>query len=235
MIRIVVVDDNQQELEHIKLLLYQVLRDEFEFIFYSQINEDLLKEIKFVDSKKIYILNVENGERTSGITLSKMIRENDFDSEIILITRHDQMFEIAHRSVYKIFDFIEKFHEFDKRFKKDIRKIVNMCFDNKMFIYKDLSIYYKSIVYIYRETEERKLVIVTDNKKYLINLSIKEIKSSLDRRFVQCHRSCIMNIFKVEEKNYKEGYFVTNAGEKVYFLSKKFKNNIDKTVNEFFN
>ena len=45
----------------------------------------------------------------------------------------------------------------------------------------------------------------------------------LDSRFKQCHRSCIVNVDRVEETNYKEGYFNLDNGEKVYMLSKKYK------------
>ena len=49
---------------------------------------------------------------------------------------------------------------------------------------------------------------------------IKDVFDYLDGRFVQCHRSCIVNKNRVEELNYKEGYFVLDTGEKVYMLSK---------------
>ena len=96
-----------------------------------------------------------------------------------------------------------------------------------MFIYKannvELSVYYRSILYIYRDTEERKLVIVTESNKYIVGLNIKDILNLLDDRFMQCHRSCIVNKDRVQEKNYKDGYFTLDNGEKVYMLSKKFK------------
>ena len=232
--RIIIVDDNEKEVKHMENLLYAILKMDYKVLTYSQINEDLMDEIRKKDTRKIYILNVETGEQTSGITLAKKIREIDFDSEIIFITKHEKMFELAHRSVYKVFDFIEKFHEFDKRFKKDIRDIVKMEYDDKIFRYKDLILFYKSILYIYRETEERKLIIVTKHNIYKVKMSIKKIMGMLDERFIQCHRSCIMNVLLVEDKNYKEGYFIAN-GKKVYLLSKKFKNDIDKATDEFFN
>ena len=141
------------------------------------------------------------------------------------------MFESVHRTVYEVFDFIEKFHEFDKRFKKDIQTILKRNFDNKMFVYKtnniELNLYYKSILYIYRDTAERKLVIVTDSNKYMIGLSIKEIIPYLDYRFVKCYKSCIVNTARVQEKNYKDGYFTLDNGEKVYMLSKKCKKDLE--------
>ena len=84
----------------------------------------------------------------------------------------------------------------------------------------DLNIYYRNLLYIYRDTEERKLIIVTPKNKYKVSMNIKDVFDYLDGRFVQCHRSCIVNKNRVEELNYKEGYFVLDTGEKVYMLSK---------------
>lgn len=227
MIKFVIVDDEKNEINHIKLLLDEVVLQEKEVISFTKINEELKKEIKDTETKKIYILDIELGRNVSGISIGKMIRDVDWESEIIFITNHDKMFESAHRTVYEVFDFIEKFHEFDKRFKKDIKEILKRNFDNKMFNYKvnnvELNLYYKSILYIYRETEDRKLVIVTDTNKYMVSMNIKDILPLLDSRFVQCHRSCIVNSQRVQAKNYKEGYFTLDNGEDIYMLSKKYK------------
>lgn len=45
----------------------------------------------------------------------------------------------------------------------------------------------------------------------------------LDNRFAQCHRSCIINEDRIVEKNYIKGYFVTDAGEVITLLSRKFR------------
>lgn len=231
MIKFIVVDDDKEEIRHIGKLLNEILPEEKKVMAFTKVNELLKKEIQNLEERKIYILDIELGNKVSGISVAKLIRDVDYESEIIFITNHDKMFESAHRSVYEVFDFIEKFHEFDKRFKKDIREILKRNFDNKMFIYKtnnvELNLYYKSILYIYRETEERKLVIVTDANKYKVALCIKEILPMLDNRFKQCHRSCIVNIQRIQEKNFKDGYFMLDSGEQVYMLSKKFKGELE--------
>ena len=45
----------------------------------------------------------------------------------------------------------------------------------------------------------------------------------LDNRFKQCHRSCIVNDDRITEKNFVEGYFITDTGEQVNLLSKKYR------------
>ncbi len=231
MIKFILVDDDKNELEHIKSLLNEITDDDKEICCFLKVTPELKQEIQNTDNRKVYVLDIELGNsKVSGINIAKLIRAVDWESEIIFITNHDKMFESVHRSVYEVFDFIEKFHDFDKRFKKDVKEILNRKFDNKMFVYKanniDLTLHYKYILYIYREKEERKLVIVTDNNKYKVNMSIKEIIPLLDARFKQCHRSCIVNTERVEEFNYKDGYFVLDTGEKVFMLSKKHRSEV---------
>lgn len=233
MVRFVLVDDEANVISHITNLLNEIVKEEKEIVSFSKIDAALKKEIDNTDMKKVYILDIELGHKVSGISIAKLIRDIDWESEIIFITNHDKMFESAHRTVYKVFDFIEKFHEFDKRFKKDILEILKTNFDNKMFIYKlnnvELSLYYKSILYIYKE--DRKLIIKTDkkiNNTYTLSISLKEILTLLDYRFVQCHKSCIVNKLRISKKDYKDGYFILDTGEKVYMLSKKYKDEVEK-------
>lgn len=231
MIRFIIVDDDKNAVQHIKKLLKEIVKEDMEIHTYDKFNLALKKELQNTDIHKVYLLDIELKSKISGIWIAKLIRDIDWESEIIFTTNHDKMYEIAHRSVYEVFDFLEKFHDFDNRLKKDIEAILKRNFNNKMFVYKgnntELSLFYRSILYIYRETEERKLVIVTTSNRYMINLNLKEIIHFLDNRFVQCHRSCIVNLEHIQEKNYKEGYFTLDTSEKVYMISKKFKKDLE--------
>ncbi len=230
MVKFVIVDDDTKEIEHVRKLICEVVEDA-KIVSFPKITSELKSEIQNTDEHKIYVLDIELANKVSGITIAKLIREVDWESEIIFITNHDKMFESTHRSIYEVFSFIEKFHEFDKRFKRDVKEILKRNFDNKMFKYSanniDLNIYYRSILYICRDKEERKLVIITPNNKYKLNMTFDTIMDLLDGRFVKCHRSCIVNKNRVEELNYKDGYFVLDTGDKVYLLSKMNKKLIE--------
>ncbi len=223
MIKFVIVDDDEKEVNHVSNLINEVTNDA-KIISFAKISNDLKQEIENVDEHKVYVLDIQLANKISGIAIAKLIRDVDWMSEIIFITNHDKMFESTYRNIYEVFTFLEKFHEFDKKFKKAIRTILKRNFDNEMFKYKangiDFNVYYRNVLYIFRDTEERKLIIVTPKNKYKVSMSIKEMMDLLDNRFVQCHRSCIVNKNHVEVKNYKEGYFILDTGEKVYMLSK---------------
>lgn len=132
MVKFVIVDDDVKELEKVESLIYEVVSDA-KVIKFTKITSELKAEIQNTDEHKIYILDIELANKVSGISIAKLIREVDWESEIIFVTNHDKMFESTHRSIYEVFDFIEKFHDFDKRLKKDIREIIKRNFDNKMF------------------------------------------------------------------------------------------------------
>ena len=234
MIKIVVVEDEKLYQSQIKEILNKVIfniDEEIDVDYHTKYDKKLEKTITDNSIRKIYIIDIQIEGMIDGIQIAKKIRNDDWESEIVFITSHDRMFETVYRNVYQVFDFIEKYNDMSKRLIRDLKIIFKKNFDNKMFTYGnrlfDLKIYYRSILYIYREKDERKLVIVTDSgNKYKISLSISEMLELLDDRFKQSHRSCIINTDRVEKYEWNEGLFVLDTKEQVYFLSKKFKKEV---------
>ncbi len=233
MIKFVIVDDDKNIITEVKNIIRKVTFDIDEEIIinsYNNFDSNLNNEILNVSERKIYILDIELNGCKSGIQIAEMIRSVDWESQVIFMTNHDKMFETVYRKVYEVFDFIEKFHDFKNRLEKDLNTILKMNFDNKMFVYKsrnvDLKIYLKNILYIYRDTEERKVVLVTDNNKFTVALGVQDILKYLDSSFAMVHRACIVNKNRVQKYNWSEKYFVLDNGEKVNMLSKKYKKDV---------
>lgn len=233
MIKIVVIEDDLVQQNIVKEVISKTLfkrNDDIRVEYYTKYNKNLQKVIDDNSIRKIYITDIELASNISGIQIAKKIRENDWTSEIIFITSHDKMFETVYRSIYQVFDFIEKYHNMQERLEKDLDIIFKKDFDNDMFVYNnrffDLKIYYRSILYIYRETNERKLVIVTDTNKFKIGITLTEMLDLLDDRFKQCHRACIINTERVQKYEWNKGYFVLDSKERVDMLSKKYKKEV---------
>ena len=186
--------------------------------------------IKTNDERAIYILDIQLDNSLSGIEIASIIRENDWESEIIFITSHDKMFETVYRGIYEVFDFIEKYHDMQTRLEHDLEVIFDKNFDNKMLTYSnrcfDLKIYYRNILYIYREKDERKLVIVTDTNTFKVGITIQEMLELLDDRFKQCHRACIINKNRVNKYDWNNGIFILDNKESINMLSKKYKKEV---------
>lgn len=230
MIKYVVIDDDTNELDRVEKLINKVVfqtETEYEIKKYTKYNNELENIIKDNSVAKVYIIDIELDKKKSGLDIARQIRENDWDSEIIIITNHDRMFETVYKTIYKVFNFIEKFDNMEIRLEQDLKVIIRKTDDKKKFTYTNnkisLQIYLKDILYIYRDTIERKLVIITTNNKYLVNMTIQNILKDLDSRFVQVHRACIANNERVTLYNWNEGYFELDNAEKVFMLSKSFR------------
>jgi len=230
MIKYVVIDDENKDLELVEKVINKVLfktKNEYEIYKFNKYNTELEKLINDNSEPKIYIIDIELDNKKSGLDIARKIRENDWDSEIIIITNHDRMFETVYKTIYKVFNFIEKFDNMQARLEEDLTVISKRNFDKEKFVYENnkisLQIYLKDILYIYRDTVERKLVIITSNNKYLVNLTIKEMLDKLDYRFKQVHRACIVNSERVRMFAWQNGYFELETGENIYMLSKSFR------------
>ncbi len=232
MIKFVIVEDNKALQEQIKQLLIKIsisTNQEYDADYFSKYNDKLQTEINDQSFRKVYIMDIELENSISGIEIAQKIRENDWDSEIIFVTSHDKMFETVHRNILEVFDFIEKFLDMDKRLEKDILKIINKKYDNKILKIKgnnvELELHMKNILYI--EKEDRKSVIHAFENQFKTNLTLEKLLEMLDDRFARTHKSCIANKEHIVEKNYAKGYFLLDTGEKVDLLSKKFKKEIE--------
>ena len=237
MIKYVIIDDEKHALDHVEKIINKVVfktESDYEIYKFTNYNSELEKLINDNSETKVYIIDIQLDKKKSGLDIARQIRENDWDSEIIIITNHDRMFETVYKTIYKVFNFIEKFDNMDARLEQDLKTIVRKTDDKKKFIYINnkisLQIYMKDIMYIYRDTLERKLVIVTTNNRYLVSMTFQNLLEKLDSRFMQIHRACVVNDERIRLYNWNEGYFELDNTEKVYMLSKSFRKE-DKNAN----
>ena len=231
----IVVEDDKKTQETIKDVLRRVIISKDNTInikYFTKYTSELKTIIDDNSTRKVYIMDIELETKTSGIEIAKMIREKDWESEIIFITSHDKMFETVYRSVYQVFNFIEKFYDMEKRLEKDIELIFQKNFDNKMLCISnrnvDLQIFYRAITHITGDKEERKLLVHTDTNVFKLNMNLNDIVNLLDDRFIQVHRSCIANRQRVHEWNWPKNYFLLDNGGKVEYLSKKYKKDVER-------
>ncbi|MCI8467242.1 MAG: response regulator [Bacilli bacterium] len=231
----IVVEDDKKTQETIKDVLRRVIISKDNTInikYFTKYTSELKTIIDDNSTRKVYIMDIELETKTSGIEIAKMIREKDWESEIIFITSHDKMFETVYRSVYQVFNFIEKFYDMEKRLEKDIELIFQKNFDNKMLCISnrnvDLQIFYRAITHITRDKEERKVLVHTDTNVFKLNMNLNDIVNLLDDRFIQVHRSCIANRQRVHEWNWPKNYFLLDNGGKVEYLSKKYKKEVER-------
>ena len=185
MTRIVIIENNAKIIEKLKKVIRHISIKEdkiLEVKYYHKYTDELQNEIDNNLYKKVYIIGIVLENETSGIEVAQKIREKDLVSEIIFVTDHDNLFEITHRKIRKIFDFIESFHNMENRLQIDLENILKMNEEDKLIKFKSgtnhvVEIYRNKILYITRDKEERKAIIHTDIKDATlpINETLTEI------------------------------------------------------------
>ena len=228
--KFIIVDDDIKSISMVKEIISKTLFSyniDYEVVIYNKYTSKLRQEIKDLSSIKTYILSVDLKQNISGINIAEFIREIDCDSYIIFLTCHGNMFETVHRNVCNVFEFIEKYQNMDKRLTKDIKKIIKYSLDSKTldisYMSSNYRILYKSIIYIYRDTKSRKLIIHTKYMDFKCNVSIKDILKKLDKRFKRVSRSIILNNDYICEINWNKGYVILCDKTKIEPISKKYK------------
>ena len=230
MLEFILVDDEKDMRDKERQIINDILLKtdlSYEIKEFSSLTNEL-KNVIISNNPKVYILDIDLNSKVNGLDIGKYIRNYDWDSELLYITSHDSMFEKVFRNIYKVFDFIEKFDSLEERFKKDLNQIILKKWDKKKFVYSNsrvtFEIFLDDILYLYRDTVERKIAIKTaTGNVFLINKNINQIIEELDDRFIQVHRSCIVNKSRVNVYNWSSGYFILDTNEKVNMLSKKYK------------
>ena len=234
--RIVVIEDDEKIQKQIDKIIKEFSFEnecDIDTLFFNRYDKNLKKEILSVQYPKVYITDIELKNSISGIEIAKRIRAVDWDSEIIFITSHDSMFEQVHRNLLEVFEFIEKFQDFENRLKRDLKMIYRKKNDKKVLKISgnkvSVELYMKNITYVIREKEDRKVVIHTNNDvEFRVNATLQEIKDQLDNRFVQTHKSCLVNKDFIVSKNYSQGYMDLSTGLRLYYLSRNYKSEVEQ-------
>lgn len=226
---IIVDADTNSILKTKKIITKAIFKYNFtyEIKTYTHFTKELDEEIQDKSEVKTYILDIDLKSDVNGLQIAKSIRKKDIDSYIIFLTSHVAMFELIHRNLYNVFDFIEKFNDVETKLSRDIEAIAKYKLDNKVFRYisrnSEVKVLLKSINYIYRDTVDRHIIIVTDKKEFSLSSSLKSALEQLDNRFIQVHRSCIVNKDNASFIDWSKGYFILNNGEKIERVSKNYK------------
>lgn len=228
MINFIVCDDNRKYLKLVnnvidKYMMKNTLEyrthlfDDYDDKFLDIINEKL--------SFKIYILDIEAPTR-SGIDIARIIRRKDVESIIIFLTGHDELGDIVIKDDFMFLSFVNKFDNCEKRLVKVFNKAFQILKVRPKLRFKDSGIIYtislEDILYITRDSVDRKCIIKTDNNEYKVGKSLNSILGLLNKTFVQTHRSCIVNINRITSYSKPKRIITFDNNEKIDLISEKF-------------
>lgn len=226
MINFIICDDEKPLTDSVKKIVTNVMfknNIDYKIHVFHEYNNDFYKISKSDLENKIYILDIEVGKK-SGIDVAKLIRKNDWDSTILILTSHYELEFLAYKSKILLLDFISKFDLYDKKMYDTINFCVNNKLnDNKLVIKANRrieQINFSSILYITYDNYSRKTKIVTKNEEYETNESLKEISKRLKGNFVFTHRACIVNLNNVKSIDTKNKVITFANDTKTELLSR---------------
>lgn len=185
-------------------------------------------------SNKIYILDIETPSNT-GIEMARKIREKDIDSIIIFLTAYGRKYtQTILENEFMFFAFLSKKKDYEILLEEKIRKAITLVSKKKAIRFCDCGTIYtiltKDILYVTTDTQERKILIVTDYTTHKVGKSMIEMEELLGEEFMQTHKSCIINKNRINRIDMREGIIYFDTGVQIDLLSRKFKKTVKKEI-----
>lgn len=229
MINFIICDDDARIVENIKkIIINYMMKNNMEYkthLFYD-LDDKFMKIVKSKMPFKIYILDIETPSR-SGIDVARKIRENDVDSVIIFITGHEELGLTLLKNEIMFLSFINKFDDYENRLITSIKKGIKMLNRKNILRFEEHSNIYTismdDILYITRDSVERKCIIKTNYVEIKTYKPLASILKLLDDRFIQTHRACIVNKDKVVKIDKMRKEILFDNGTTINLLSKNYK------------
>lgn len=193
-------------------------------------NEDFIKIMNKKLASKIYILDIET-KTNSGIIMANKIREKDIDAIIIFLTSHEELaYEIISKQIMCLTFISKKDSNYTKILEKTLKTSVEMVGKKQAIRFRNQGILYtiplKDIIYITRDSVERKSLIVTDYGEFYNPNNLNKIVLNLNENFVQTHRSCYINREHFRELDISTGRIIFDNNLEIDMLSDTYRKEV---------
>lgn len=154
----------------------------------------------------------------------------DVDSVIIFLTGHEELGNVILKNDLMFLSFINKFDDFENRLNKSLNKALDLLKKKRTIRIDDRGVSYTidldDILYITKDSYERRTVIKTDYNEIKVNQSMQEIINMLDDRFIQTHRACYINDDRKIKVDRSTKMISFDNGETIDLLSDKYKKEV---------
>lgn len=224
MIDIVVCDDDSGCRKAVTNIVKKFTKDnkiEYSFYEYDDYNNKFMKSIS-TKNKKIYILDIETPSK-SGIDVAREIRKRDINSVIIFVTGHEEFGRLVLKRNIMCLSFINKFENLRGELYGALKDAMYYLDTNKILRIEDSGVTYNirinCILYVTKDSTDRKVIIICDNCEHRLKLTLAEITDMLGDRFVKTHRSCYANKSRIEKIDHKNKTITFDNGTITDLLS----------------
>lgn len=230
MINFIVVDDVVEIASKVEEIIGKAMMHnklEYRIHVFHDYDKKFMNFISKPMANKVYFLDIEAKGSISGIDVARMIRKTDIHSVISFITAHDELGGVVAKQQLMILTFICKFDGFEDKIVKAVLKALEILDANTMIRFNDYNALYtiplRDIVYITRDSVERKCLIKTDYTVYKVNKNLSELKEMGGGALVQSHRACLVNKARIRKTDWKNGKIFFNNDDSIDMLSPNYK------------
>lgn len=169
----------------------------------KEYNSKEISKIKKLSGSKIYILDIEVPGK-SGLDFAREIRSSgDWESQIIIVTLHDNLKNFDYQSSMLMLAFISKFYNLENMLLKTIQIAHRILTVKETLQFqrggKIYNIPKSEIQFVEKEPEETWGTLVTKESSFLTNKTMIQWEKELseDPRFIKTHRGYIVNLYNV--------------------------------------
>ena len=228
MINFIICDDVKQYREMVEhIVISYMMKNKLEYK--THVFKDYDSEfMKIVESKlpfKVYILDIETPSK-SGIDIARIIRNHDVDSVLIFLTGHQELGHVVMKIDFLFLSYINKFDDCENRLIKSLDKALQMFKIKNVIRFKDNGIVYtipqEDILYITRDSVDRKCIIVTDYNEFKVGKNLSELEKMVNDNFIKTHRACLMNTKRIMSFSRSQKEVVFDNGMKSDLISTRF-------------
>ena len=217
MINFVICEDKYIVRKNNELLINEILfKTDFEYKIYSfsKYDESLCEIIKSKIGKKIYILDIELGEK-SGIEIAREIRKYDWESIIIMATAHTELFPEVFKNKFMLFDFVSKFDNYRTNMTNTINKVLQIYKDDIPFTFNirktNYNVRYEELLYLQYDKSTRRTLVKSINQEYVVSKSMTSLSLELPDYFIKINNHCIINKKNLLSSNNKNELIFING------------------------
>lgn len=201
---------------------------------FDKFDKNFEKTINDSKHDKIYILDIEVPGSLSGIEVAKKIRKLDWNSIIIMVTSHTELGYEALKAQIMLLDFISKYRDWEENLMKTVSIALSKINDKKILVLESSGMTYRihtdDILYIVKDSVERKCTIKTTYDEIVVVKSMSELGSMLDERFYLSHRSCYINLDNVKAIDWRNNTIYFTSGDTIDYLSRDRKKGLREYV-----
>ncbi|MCL1935579.1 MAG: LytTR family DNA-binding domain-containing protein [Defluviitaleaceae bacterium] len=233
MLNIYICEDDDNQRENISKFIHN-------YLIFKEIDSNLLlstnnpEEVIHMYNQNnlnyaLFFLDINLNSSMNGIELASEIKKiNRSKTFIVFLTSHSEMTFLTFRYKTEALDFIVK----DKidNIKQSVLECIDIAYEKSIDINNDYDkkiqididqrsvfLNFDEILYFESGRIKRKIKVYTMNRGLEFNSSMKSILAKLDKRFVRCHTSFIVNTDKITEINKNDNTIRMINGDICFF------------------